>query len=134
MLDIIIHEVEKYLGLKAEKAKDPLLGDFVVHINDQIDIWLRDLKPGISVKSLIGNIPTISDKEEFFSYLCRANYIGQGTGGSVISMDPNEKFLTLSIILTYEVNYRIFRDKLEDFLNYLEFWKSELKRLETRQI
>ena len=134
MLDIILHEVEKYLELRAEKAKETLLGDFVIHINDQIEIWLRDLKPGISVKSIIGNIPSVLDKEEFYSYLWRANYIGQGTGGSVISMDPNEKFLTLSIILTYEVNYRIFRDKLEDFLNYLEFWKSELKRLETRQI
>jgi hypothetical protein len=134
MLDIIIHEVEKHLELRTEKKENPLFGTHVLKINDDLEVWLKDLNPGIAIKSIIGNVPSVNDKESLFSYLCRANYIGQGTGGAVIALDPNEKFLTLSLIMSYEVNYRIFRDKLEEFLNYLDFWRNELKRLETRQI
>lgn len=134
MLEIIFHELEKHLGLKAYKDEKGLLGPYCLQIGDQIDVWVKGLEVGIVLKGVIGPLVPSTDNETLFIYLMKANYIGQGTGGGVIALDPDEKFLTLSLIMPYEVNYRIFRDRLEDFVNYLDFWKSDLKRLETRQI
>jgi len=43
---------------------------------------------------------------------------------------PNEKDLTLSLGLPYELNYSIFREKFEDFVNYLVYWKEEVTKFE----
>ena len=134
MLEHIFYELEKHLDLKASKVEKGLLGPYLLQINPEIDVWIKELQTGIVLKSVVLPLSTDLDKETLFTYLMKANFIGQGTGGGVIALDPDEKFLTLSLIIPYEVNYRIFRDRLEDFINYLEFWKSELKRLETRQI
>ena len=61
-------------------------------------------------------------------YLMKANLLGQGTGGATLAMDENENFLTLSLVLPYDMNYKTFKDALEDFANYLDFWKAELIR------
>ncbi len=132
MLEYIFHDLEKHLDLKASKVENGLLGPFLIQINDQTDVWIKELNPGFVLKSVISPLIIGVDKETLFIYLMKANFIGQGTGGGVIALDPDEKFLTLSLIIPYEVNYRIFRDRLEDFINYLEFWKSELNRLENQ--
>lgn len=134
MLELVLHDLEKHLGLKAIKDEKGLLGPFLLQINEQFDVWVKELNTGVVLKSVISPLFIHTDKESLFIYLMKANFIGQGTGGGIIALDPDEKFLTLSLIIPYEVNYRIFRDKLEDFVNYLEFWKSELNRLETRQV
>ena len=59
----------------------------------------------------------------------KANLLGQGTGGAAIGIDPSEKFFTLSEVLEFEVNYKTFHEKLEDFLNYIDYWKEEVPKL-----
>ena len=59
----------------------------------------------------------------------KANFLGQGTGGAVIGMDPEENLLTLSLLLPYDMNYKMFREALEDFANFLDYWKTELRNL-----
>jgi hypothetical protein len=135
MLDFLFHELDKHLGIKAIHDEKGLLAPYLLKINDSLEVWVRELTPqGILFKSIVGTLILNSDRESVFSHFMQANFLGQGTGGAVLSLDPDEKFLTLSLTIPYEGNYRIFRDKLEDFINYLEFWKSELKRLESRQI
>ncbi len=134
MLEYLFKEIDKHLGLNVSKVEKGLLGPYLLKIGDQFDVWIKELGPGIVLKSVICPLSNEGDKESLFSYLMRANYIGQGTGGCIIAIDPDEKFLTLSLIMTYDVNYRIFRDKIENFVNYLDFWISEIKRLETGQI
>ena len=58
----------------------------------------------------------------------KANFLGQGTGDATIGLDENENFLTLSLVLPYDMNYKMFKDALEDFVNYLDYWKEELIR------
>ena len=134
MLEYIFIELEKHLGLKATKVEKGHLGSYLIKIGSDIDVWIKELNSGLTFKSVIAPLEGDGELETLFTYLMKANFIGQGTGGGIIALDPDEKFLTLSLIIPYEVNYRIFRDRLEDFLNYLEFWQSELKRLGTRQI
>ncbi len=131
MLEHIFHDLEKHLGLKPIKDEKSPLGPYCLPINETLSVWVKELDPGALFKTVISPLSLNLDKETLFSYLMKANYIGQGTGGAIIALDPEEKILTLSLIMPYEVNYRIFRDRLEEFINYLEFWKSELERLET---
>ena len=66
-------------------------------------------------------------KEELFIYLMRANLLGQATGGCRIGLSQNEKVLTLSLGLPYELNYSVFKEKFEDFVNYLVYWREEMQ-------
>lgn len=93
-------------------------------------IALKDLEPGISMHAAICEVPK-KKKEELFIYLMRANLLGQGTGANRIGLDSNEKFLTLSLGLPYELNYQTFRETIEDFINYLIYWREEVAKFES---
>jgi hypothetical protein len=69
--------------------------------------------------------PPPKEMEEYLLKLMQANFLGQGTGGAVLGMTEDESFLTLSLNLPYEINYRAFKDTIEEFINYLEYWKTE---------
>lgn len=95
-------------------------------------IGIKDLEPGMSLQAPIGPCPK-KRKEELFIYLMRANLLGQGTGGSRIGLDSDENFLTLSLGLPYEMNYQTFRETIEDFVNYLIYWRDEVTKFENEQ-
>ncbi|NGX48555.1 MAG: hypothetical protein K940chlam5_00143 [Candidatus Anoxychlamydiales bacterium] len=105
---------------KLEKDKS-----FIIEITKEIEVKIFDLDPGFYFLTNIANCPN-EKKEDLFIYLMRANLLGQGTGRSRIGMDMEEKFLTLSYLIDYEVNYIEFKEKLEDFVNYINFWKKEI--------
>jgi hypothetical protein len=128
LLESILADFEKHLGVRAVKGKDEMQGFFQIDIDLKTQVWVKDLDPGVFFRSTIAPLPS-SGLEDLFMYLSKANFLGQGTGGGVISIEPGENFLTLGLNIPYEVNYKIFRDKLEDFVNYLEFWKSEIERI-----
>jgi hypothetical protein len=80
--------------------------------------------------ALIAPLPT-KDKEDFLLKLMKANFLGQGTGGAVLGLKEDESCLTLSLSLPYEINYRAFKDAIEEFVNYIDYWKTETARHET---
>lgn len=134
MIESILADLYKFLGVKAIKGKNDRAGYYLIKISDTEEVWVKELNPGIFMQSIIGsNIGNIG-KEDFYTYVMTANFLGQGTGGSVIGLTPEENYLTLSLPINYEINYKIFRDKLEEFLNYLSYWKKEIREYETRQV
>lgn len=92
-------------------------------------IAVKDLNPGLSLHARICPCPE-KKREALFIYLMRANLLGQGTGGARIGLDPEEKFLTLSLGLPYEMNYQSFKETVEDFANYLLHWRGEVAKFE----
>lgn len=100
-----------------------------VPLNPQLIVRVQQLdpEPGLSFWGKIGPCPLVK-REELFILLMKANFLGQGTGGSTIALDENENFLTLSLVLPYDMNYKMFKDALEDFANYLDYWSEELLR------
>jgi hypothetical protein len=96
------------------------------------EMELRDLDPGVSMRAPIRICPE-KKKEELFIYLGRANLLGQGTGGARIGLDENEKFLTLSLGLPYEMNYQNFKETIEDFVNYLSYWREAVTKFENEE-
>lgn len=88
-------------------------------------IDFRELPKGFSMLSRIGECPP-KNKEDFYLYLMRANFLGQGTGNYVLGMDPEEKNLTLSSYFPYEMDFKKFKETVEDFVNFVDYWKDEL--------
>lgn len=93
-------------------------------------IAMKDLDPGFYFSSNISPLPK-KKREDFFMLLMKANFLGQGTGGATLGLKEDESFLTLSLSLPYEMNYKAFKDSLEDFTNFVEYWKKETVRFET---
>ena len=102
-------------------------GLYKLSLSPELVIVLKEQDPGIAFWGKIGPCPTVK-KEELFILLMKANFLGQGTGGAVIALDEDGNFLTLSSILPYDMNYKVFKDALEDFVNYIDYWKEELIR------
>jgi len=92
-------------------------------------IEMIKLDPGAHFSALVAPLPT-KEKEEFLLKLMQANFLSQGTGGGALGLKEDESFLTLSLSLPYEMNYRAFKDRIEEFVNFLEYWKSETARYE----
>lgn len=95
-----------------------------------LDISMTDLDPGFYFSSNIGPLPK-KKKEDFLMLLMKANFLGQGTGGAALGLKDDESSLTLSLSLPYEMNYKTFKDSLEEFVNFIDYWKKELIKHET---
>lgn len=125
LLEQLLHTLTAELEMEApKKAEDGL---YHLALNPEMTIAVKELDPGIAFWGRIGPCPTVK-REELFILLMKANFLGQGTGGGAIALDENENFLTLSLVLPYDMNYKIFKDALEDFTNHLDYWKEELIR------
>ena len=131
----MLQEFLKKLCGELDIAPVPKLNEkrfYSFRLAEGVEAQLRDLDPGVA---LTGDIISCPEKrrEDLFIFLMRANLLGQGTGGCRIGLDPNEKVLTLSLGLPYELNYQAFRETVEDFINYLIYWREEVAKFENEQ-
>lgn len=123
LLEILVEQLD--LGPVPQKDKQ---GIHQLKILPDLEVGISELKPGLFLSSLISPIPKEGGKEALYIYLMKANLIRQGTGGGAIGIDPTEKYLTFSLSLSFEVNYNIFKESLEDFVNYVSYWRDEIPR------
>lgn len=126
-LERLIEGLAEELKLDAVPQKDKN-GVFQLKMGGLAQVSLSELEPGVFFSARIIELPKEKNKESLFIYLMKANLMGQGTGGGAIGIDASEKYLTLSHTLPFEVNYKTFRETLEDFLNYIDYWKEEIPR------
>lgn len=97
-----------------------------------IEVSLADLHPGVTMQAEIAPCLT-SRQEDLFIYLMRANLLGQGTGGARIGLDGDEKNLTLLLGLPYEMNYKVFKEAFEEFVNHLIYWRDAVAKFENEK-
>lgn len=105
-----------------EKSKS---GAFVLPLHEELKIEVKSLDPGIFFFSPICECPEIK-REILFIQLMKANLFGQGTMGAAIAFDEKQNLLTLSSGMAYDMDYRSFRESLEDFANIVEYWREEV--------
>lgn len=125
MLDAFILTLSEELELSQVPKKDPM-NQFILPLNAEQVIILKEEGEGIWLRGRIGALPQ-QRQEELCMYLMKGNFLGQGTGKSVIGLTEDEKFLTLSVVLPYDMNYKEFKLSLEEFANYLGFWQEEIR-------
>jgi len=123
--------IEQYLKQLYEELElgDPPpkeeTGRYTLAFPEQLKVSITKLDPGYLFFSNLGACPK-ERREELFMCLMKANFLGQGTGGGVIGLDKEEKNLTLSLNLPYELKYKEFKEAVEDFANFVDYWKGEL--------
>lgn len=99
-------------------------GRYHLLVDEQQELLISDLTPGVAFSSSFAAVP--KDREEpFMEEMLLANLFGQGTGGAVLGLSGEGKSLTLSLEFDYPLEYKDFKDSLENILNALEFWNSE---------
>ena len=100
-------------------------GHYLLPLTDTLQIEVRSLNPGAYFTSPIAPCPK-PKREELLIQLMKANLFGQGTLGAAIAYQEDENLLTLSSALPYDMDYRTFKEGLEDFANIVEYWREEV--------
>jgi hypothetical protein len=128
MIEQLLEQLSSEIGLLTNPEKDEQ-GYFLLKISESTKISVKNTSPGFLLQSNIAPIPKVA-REKALEYYMEANFLGQGTGNAVIGLDSEEKFLTLSHSIPYDVDYKIFKEIIEAFANYLNYWQEEALRLQ----
>jgi len=99
---------------------------YLFHFTEDIPVEIKKIGENLFFQTKIFPCPE-KERGEIFAYLMRANLLGNGTGTCALGLDDQEKFLTLVSTLLYEDNYEMFKEFMEDFLNYSIYWKEEIQ-------
>jgi hypothetical protein len=127
MVESLLHQLSQELELPLSPKDEK--GMFHLEINPELKIAIKALDTGALLFTKLKSCPK-EKREELFTLLMRANLLGIGTGGGVIALDEEEKFLTLSFVLPYDVNFKAFKETVEDFTNFVDYWRGELLKHE----
>jgi len=112
-------ELDSNLG----KSKE---GNFLLPLGEALQLEIKPLDLGVFFYSPISPCPEVK-QEDLFIHLMKANLFGQGTLGSVLGLKEEENLLTLSSVFPYDMEYRAFKEALEDFANVVEYWKGQIE-------
>jgi hypothetical protein len=123
MLDTLVQQLGKELEME-EFITSPEIGHYIASFNDNIQVEMSQSDKSYQLKALIGKLPE-KNVDSFLKKTMEANLFGRGTRGAVIGLDAEGNLLTLSLELDYNSSYKDFKDKLEDFVNVLDFWRQE---------
>jgi hypothetical protein len=124
MLSPLMEELSKELRMDPPLRPDDD-GKYTLFFQPEITVDIADYQTGFSLYCIIGSIPE-ANVEAFYTRVLLGNLFGQGTTGAVLGLNDDGK-LTVSREVPYAIEYKGFRDILEDFLNTIEFWQDEIK-------
>lgn len=122
MLDRLLKQLAEDLELEIFPTKQED-GEYLLRLYEPDTLFAKEVDEQIVIRGTIKECPS-TNKEVEFMLLMKANLLFQGTGGAIIGLDANENFLTLFLNLPYDINYKTFKESLESFVNFLNYWKS----------
>jgi len=110
--------------LKVERSlSSGVPGAYILPIGN-LHINMTDIPNGFIMKCSLAPYPKVNE-ETFSSNAMLANLFGQGTRGAVLGLTPDSNTLTLSRVIDYQVDYKEFKEILEDFISAVDFWRDE---------
>ena len=89
------------------------------------NVVLSDAQPGLELTATLGDVPS-ERTEPLYVKLLRANFLGQATKGACLGIDEEGRHIVISMAIPTIRSYRQFHDVVEDFINAVSFWKSEV--------
>jgi Tir chaperone protein (CesT) family len=124
MLDNLIIELGKDLEMTPfiQQTEDK---HYHIPFSDNIEVEAIEKERSLLLKGNIGPKPQ-KNIDSFLLKALEANLFGLGTRGASIGLSEDEKLLTLTAELEYNRSYKTFKEKLEDFVTVLDFWRKEI--------
>jgi hypothetical protein len=123
MIERFMAQFSKELELPRDlEPKSP--GVYVLPLETDLSITFTEKEGVIYFHSVVAFAPT-SNQEAFFEKMLLANLFGQGTYGATLGLDEEGKNIVLQRTIDYPLDYRQFRDHVEDFINALDLWREE---------
>jgi Tir chaperone protein (CesT) family len=124
MLKQFIEQLSSDMGF--EQALDANEdGSYSLRLEPAIDIHLQESSDAtIMLQTKVAKLPS-RKTEEFLLKAMIANLFGRETGGAALGLDKEGKEILLLDFLLEEKNYRVFHERLEDFVNYADAWRQE---------
>lgn len=126
MLDSFIETLGKELGIKDQiHLKNDGVYNIQFDASNQID--LSNTRESYFLSCVIAPLPQ-KETEIFINLVMEGNLFGQATHGAVIGLNEEGNLLTLTEELQYNTTYKEFKEKLEDFLNVADFWRTKAQK------
>lgn len=124
MIETFVRQLGQELEMN-DIITEPDPGHFQLPFEDNMDVEITLSPQGhYYFKSTIAPIPQ-TNVESFFQKAMDANLYGRGTRGAVIGLNDTGEILILSMELDQITMYKDWRDKLQDFVTILNFWRDE---------
>jgi hypothetical protein len=100
-------------------------GSYSLRLEPDIDLTVKeDAASVIMFYTKIAELPS-KNTEEFLLRAMSSNLFGRETGEAALGLDNECKRVVLMDFLIEEQSYRIFHERLEDFVNYADAWRQE---------
>ena len=123
MIEKLIAKLEADLEMEGQIVKTDSQ-HFVIPLDDEIEVEAVELEKSFVLKSEIGAIPG-ENCGAFLQRTLEADLFGFGTRNGVIGLNEEGKLLTLSMELEYTISFDKFKERMEDFITVLAFWREE---------
>jgi len=92
---------------------------------DETTITMSEVAPGFELFATLGELPS-ELQELFLVKMLRGNLFGQATYGACLGLDETGTKMVLRYTYPIKPTYRDFKERLEDFINIIDFWKAEV--------
>lgn len=124
MLDTYIRQLSKELEFD-EPLEPSSPGVYDYALEEDLSIIISSIQPqGFSLTSVLGPYPK-DKEEEFLTLMMTGNLFNKETLGATLGLDPSGTQMTLSRVIEARVDYKEFKEILEDFFHVLSCWREQ---------
>lgn len=122
MLDTFMRRFSK--EIEADPPMEPSLpGVYEYLLEQDLAIIIKVNQPqGILFSSILGPYPK-NKEEAFFTDMMAGNLFGKETFGATLGLDADGQRMVLSRLVESRIDYREFKEILEDFYHIVVFWR-----------
>lgn len=125
MLEELIHNLLIDISLDVKPSKlDPLT--YLIDLAPDLSVTIKATDPGYYLQIGLDRVPEY-ETETLFITLMEANLLAQGTGGGILGISSDGNMFVLSKKILHDLNYQEFKEKMEEFVNYVDFWRMEIQ-------
>ncbi len=124
MLEKLVKQLGQELDME-EMITSLASHQYTLPFIDDIQVEVIETEKSLFFKGVIGPCPKVKP-EPLIQRMMEANLFGVGTRNATIGLIQDENVLTLSQELDYNSSYKDFKDKLEDFVTVIDFWRKEI--------
>jgi hypothetical protein len=121
MITEFIEELSKELEGRIPKDDS---GNYKLPLEEGVNIMMTSLPKGFSFFCSFAQTPK-TNRDALLTSMLHGNLFGQGTRGAVLAISEDGNRLILSKIVDHATDYKEFKETLEDFINMVDYWRSE---------